>query len=401
MAIDLTNHDSLKGAVDALKTILRSRKKPIEVQPGLPGSADGPQLQLPKNVKIKPTKETDQKVDSQEKEEEKDQQNNQGQQGSAKDDQNQGKPQNQSSQQNQPGESEAENQDKESSDEIENSVDSSDNDLADETNPSDSLDNTKDPLDELDDEEETEEERQARISRITDPSEIEQDIEDIKQDKELRDGEILRAKKKALDDLTKETTGGDLRDFSSFSIDLFKAISTQVKKAKHKEDTYRRPNASYAGTDYLMPGKDYLDKKSIPVIAVYFDQSGSWGPRDIKNGTKALASIAQFERQNKIKIKLFFFANHLHDVPEKAQWEGGTSGFGEVLDHINNPANKITNAIILTDNDIEGQTNWKHQSTVNVKGCVWFLWKGGSKSRTAPKYLKGERGTFQYELPRA
>jgi hypothetical protein len=34
---------------------------------------------------------------------------------------------------------------------------------------------------------------------------------------------------------------------------------------------------------------------------------------------QALAAIAQFERQNKIKIKLFFFADHLHDNPQRAQ----------------------------------------------------------------------------------
>jgi hypothetical protein len=237
MAIDLTNHDSLKGAVDALKTILRSRKKPIEVQPGQSGNNQGPQLQLPKNVKIKPTKQQQDSTDSEDPQ--KPQQSEDPQ--TPQNPQNQQKPEEKKDQ----------------------------NDQKPSTEPTD-------PLDELDDEEESEEERQARIDRINDTSEIEQDIEDIKQDTELRNGEILRAKKKSLDDLVKQASGGgSLKDFSSFSADLFKAISTQVKKAKYKDDTYRRPNASYAGTDYLMPGKDYLDKKSIPVIAVYFDQSGS------------------------------------------------------------------------------------------------------------------------------
>lgn len=124
---------------------------------------------------------------------------------------------------------------------------------------------------------ETPEERADRIARINDPDGVEQDIDDIRQDTELRNAEILRkrAKRDAVDDLVNGVPGGSLHDFASFSADLFKAISTQVKQAKHKSDTYRRPNASYAGTDYLMPGKDYLDKKSVPVIGVYFDQSAS------------------------------------------------------------------------------------------------------------------------------
>lgn len=251
------------------------------------------------------------------------------------------------------------------------------------------------------DSEETAEERAQRIARINDPSTIEQDIEDIKTDTELRNAEIARknAKRNAVDDLVNGVSGGSLNDFASFSADLFKAISSQVRQAKHKSDTYRRPNASYAGTDYLMPGRDYLDKKQVPVIGVYFDQSGSWGTSDIKKGIEAIACLHQFEKQKKLKIKLFFFAEHLHDTPKNQGWhESGTNGFPEVLAHINNSANKIHNAIILTDSDIQNQTDWSKQPTVSVPGCVWYLWRYGSRSKTAPKHLKGARGTFQYEL---
>lgn len=247
--------------------------------------------------------------------------------------------------------------------------------------------------------EETPEEKADRIARINDPEGVEQDIEDIKTDTEIRNAENARknAKKNAVDDLINGVSGGSLNDFASFSADLFKAISTQVRQAKHKSDTYRRPNASYAGTDYLMPGKDYLDKRSVPIIGVYFDQSGSWGQDEIKKGIEAIACLNQFQRQKKLKIKLFFFDDHLYDAPEKCR-NGGTGGFPEVLAHINNPANKIQNVIILTDSDIQHQTHWDRQPSVSVPGCVWYLWKNGSRSKSAPKHLKGMRGTFQYEL---
>lgn len=247
---------------------------------------------------------------------------------------------------------------------------------------------------------ETPEQKANRIARINDPDGIDQDIQDIKTDTEIRNAEETRkrAKKSAVDDLVNGVAGGSLGDFASFSADLFKAISTQVKQAKHKSDTYRRPNASYAGTDYLLPGKDYLDKKQVPVIAVYFDQSASWGAAEIQKGIEAIACLHQFQKQKKLKIKLFFFADHLHDDPDDCRREGGTSGFPEVLAHINNPANKIQNAIILTDSDIQGQTRWGSQPVVSVPGCVWFLWKNGMRSTNAPKHLKGVRGTFQYEL---
>lgn len=91
---------------------------------------------------------------------------------------------------------------------------------------------------------------------------------------------------------------------------------------------------------------------------------------DIKKGINAIACLHQFEKQKKLKIKLFFFADHLHDAPEPCRREGGTGGFPEVLAHINNPANKIKNAIILTDRDIQYQTDWSKQPVVSVPGCV-------------------------------
>lgn len=389
MAIDLTNNESAKGAIDALKTILRSRQNPIIVEPGQIGKGKGPQLQLPQNVKVRPQPQPKQpqpqqpktpedptkpepgnkpKEKTQDPTDSKDTQKQDGKAGNGK----QGEQENS---QGLPGEGGEGQEDKKDPTKEE---------------PSDN------PWDKLVDDE-TEDEKKARIDRINDTTNNQRDLDNIRQDKNLRDGEILRAKQKEKDEIIKATQGATLQDFSSFSTDLFKAISTQIKTAKHKEDTYRRPNPSYAGTNYLVPGKDYPTKKEIPVVAVYFDQSMSWGASDIKRGLKAISSIARFEKQKRVKLKVYFFANHLHDTPEAARWEGGTHGFPEVLKHIANPANKITNAIIITDSDIEYQTNWKNQSAVRVRGCVWFLW-GNGRSLTAPKYLKGDRGTFEYSL---
>jgi hypothetical protein len=52
----------------------------------------------------------------------------------------------------------------------------------------------------------------------------------------------------------------------------------------------------------------------------------------------------------------------------------------------------------LTDSDIEHQTRWNRTPKVQVKGCVWYLWKNGSRSTTAPEYLSGLRDTYQYNL---
>ncbi len=436
MAIDLTNNISAKGAVDALRTILKSRKQPLIIEPSKMGKGNGPQLQLPQNVKVRPQPQPKQPNEPQinqpnqpkqpgeptpnqpgQNQPNQPQQPGQNQPGQPQPNQpgqnqpgqnqpGQSQPgqsgQNQPGQQpqngqNQPGQQgqKQPGQDPQNGQNKQDKGDPGDQKSKQQSQPGE--DENKDPWDELVDDE-TEDEKQARIDRINDPTNNQKDIDQIRQDKELRDGEILRAKQKAKDEIIKATQGASLQDFSSFSADLFKAISTQIKPAKHKEDSYRRPNPSYAGTNYLVPGKDYPDKKEIPVIAVYFDQSASWGPSDVKKGLKAIASIARFEQQKRIKLKVLFFANHLHDKPKGQGWyENGTQGFPEVLAHINNPANKITNVIVLSDDDIEGQTDWQYQPHVRVRGCVWFLW-GSGRSLTAPKYLKGDRGNFEYKL---
>ena len=53
MAVDLTIADSAKGAIDALKIILKSRQQPIKVKGGS-GGGGGPQLQPPKNIEVEP-----------------------------------------------------------------------------------------------------------------------------------------------------------------------------------------------------------------------------------------------------------------------------------------------------------------------------------------------------------
>jgi hypothetical protein len=52
----------------------------------------------------------------------------------------------------------------------------------------------------------------------------------------------------------------------------------------------------------------------------------------------------------------------------------------------------------MSDSDIEGQTYWSNVPATEVPGCVWYLWKQGSRSRSAVTHLFGAEGTFQYNL---
>lgn len=253
-------------------------------------------------------------------------------------------------------------------------------------------------FDDSDDEgEETEAERQTRVDKIQkefdDAEQVQKDLQDIETDIAIKKGDAMRAQKKEIDRVARK---GQLMDFQNFGVDLFKSVKSQLAQSRTPDDSYERVNPIYAGSDLLMPGQQYNDKYEKPVINVYFDQSGSWGEGEIKKGIDALSSIRRFEAQHKIKINLFYFADHLHDKAQDARWEGGTSGFDEVVKHVRDSG--ANNVIILTDSDIEHQTRWNRTPKVQVKGCVWYLWKNGSRSITAPEYLSGLRDTYQYNL---
>lgn len=225
MAIDLTNSEQKQGALDALRVVLTSKRRPIILDQEDDEAAKKEELKLPKNTQIRAKDETDEKK-------------------------------------------------------------------------------------------ETPEEKEQRIERIKDTSEVSRDLADIKQDTQIRKADAERARNKELQNIAR-LASGNLVDFSNFEADLYRTIKSQVATAKHTEDSYSRPNPTYAGTDYLMPGQDYPDKKDIPSIAIYFDQSSSWTASDLQRGIDALACIREFERKKKIKkIDVWYFANSLHSSPK-------------------------------------------------------------------------------------
>lgn len=211
-------------------------------------------------------------------------------------------------------------------------------------------------FDDEDEEGESEDEQSARVNKIqqdfNDTTQVQKDLQDIETDIAIKKGDAMRAKSKELDRIARK---GQLMDFKNFGVDLFKAINSQLKQSNTPEDSYSRINPTYAGSDLLMPGQAYNDKYEKPVINVYFDQSGSWGTADVQKGIDALSSIRRFETQHKIKINLFYFADHLHDNQRDALYEGSTHGFGEVVRHVRDSG--ANNVIILTDSDVEHQTN--------------------------------------------
>ena len=165
------------------------------------------------------------------------------------------------------------------------------------------------------------------------------------------------------------------------------------------EDDFRKYNPTYHNSDFLMPGQAYPDKRSIPIINVYFDMSGSWNFRDTEKGREALKFLDNLQTRKKLKYKLYYFANNIYDNPDSARKETGTHAFPKIIEHIQ--ATRADNVVIFTDDDFDDQThNLDKLPYLKLKGGAWWLWRRGIRARRAFKHIQGSRpeNTFQYSF---
>ena len=175
----------------------------------------------------------------------------------------------------------------------------------------------------------------------------------------------------------------------NFKLSLEGFIKDQISTVKGS--SWSRINKTYAHSGILKPGKTRQTQGKIPLINVYFDQSGSWGPADIQVGEQAIATLGKYVKQGDIDVNLYYFSNNVHGNAADARSEGGTD-LQPVLSHIQQT--KPDNVIIMTDSDGE----WtRYESNVVVPGAVWFLWRGGS-SQKLKQHLKGKQLTKSFEL---
>lgn len=246
----------------------------------------------------------------------------------------------------------------------------------------------------------SEEERQIKAQ------EIKTDLEDRQTQAELSAEDVakIRAETQAIKAREKEAAKyqrparGSFKGFQDFLNSLYKAIALQVKTAEARDDSWSAINRRYSRTSILWPGKkvNELPNKKIPVIDFYFDQSGSWGPKDIEIGNKAVEALVDLEKDGKIKINLYYFGDYVSTDPN--QTGGGTSGWNEIVRNI--IATQATNVVIMTDDDMEDYWRPTDQPPLRytVPGGVWYLWKHGQSAPRLPRDLKGRGGVQQFSF---
>lgn len=172
------------------------------------------------------------------------------------------------------------------------------------------------------------------------------------------------------------------------------SLAAFVKKAtaEQKDRTWRRQSRRYTGApdEILTKGQQWRKSKHIPIINVYFDQSGSWDESDIQEGVKALGVLNNYKDKGEIKLNVKFFANHVHTNASAARAEGGTD-VHEVFEDIKNT--NPDNVIIMTDSD----GDYDRLPDVVVPGAVWLLFRN-DRSNNVIEHIHGLTQTQVYDI---
>ena len=282
------------------------------------------------------------------------------------------------------------------------------------------LNELKKHLDEVDEDvlEKEEEERQRQIEQEIgeynpedDESEarIKEIANDLQNDKVYKDlmdetdrhvyqdrAKRTKLKKQAEKEANKYNASKGVQDFV---LDLNKLIKREVKKLN--STSWGKINKKMDGTGVMKPGKSKKKNPDIPKLFVYFDQSGSWGRKDIEVGIKAIETLNTYVKNNQLKIELYYFSDNVHDNSAAARNEGGTGAGKKLIEHIQ--VNKPDNVCIMTDDDFDwyigrgrNESDISQAPTTVVPGGVFLMFRNGEVSKGLVDKLRGKKLTKIY-----
>jgi hypothetical protein len=244
----------------------------------------------------------------------------------------------------------------------------------------------------------TEEDRQAKVK------EIKADMSSSKTQAELsaEDAAVIRTETQAVKAREKEAdkyktkSRKSFQGFQAFMDSLQRGIALQVSYEEERDDTWSALSRRNSGAGVLRQGQkiNELPNKKVPIIDFYFDQSGSWDETDLEVGNQAVEALAQMQEDGKIKINIYYFANHVHEKAEDARAEGGTRAWNDIVKNI--VTTEATNVVIMTDDDMESWWSGDKALKHTVSGFVWYLWRNGENAPRLPRDLQGRGGTMQY-----
>ena len=117
----------------------------------------------------------------------------------------------------------------------------------------------------------------------------------------------------------------------------------------------------------MAPAFTSIEKRDKVLIHVYFDCSGSIPTSGLNKAIEALGELDKFRKQGLCDFKVYYFADNVTDNREEAS--GATGAFPEILNNLRKT--KAQNAIIITDDDFDSQTDFEPLTQLELKGCIW------------------------------
>lgn len=193
----------------------------------------------------------------------------------------------------------------------------------------------------------------------------------------------------------------NLKGFSSFKINFYRAINDQVDYIRQQRRTYMEPVPEYSNTNIRVKGiqrHKELDEAK-PHVVVYVDQSASFGERDVQVARKIVATVKEFQDSGEITMEVLYFADSISNDPRVVRGEGGTSALPKIISNI--AASNTNNVVIISDGDMEWQPDRKISQGVKVEGCVWCLWRNGTRAPRVPALIRGRGGNYEYSYTTA
>ena len=219
------------------------------------------------------------------------------------------------------------------------------------------------------------------ISEIKDLLKNKQVGDKVKKDNEnAKRKEVADRKEKA----EKEYRNNPLTKFVS-SLNGF--IEKEVEYIRDK--TWKKINPTYASSGIMRQGVASSVMRTVPLVQVYYDRSGSWDGDAKKEevGKRGIDSLNKYVKEGLLKVEKYYFDTKISTSSDNMG--GGTLGT-PILNNIKNT--KPDNVIIITDSDIADCNE-----DIQVPGAVWFLFVNGV-SDNLKNHLHGKRLTKSFEI---
>ena len=197
---------------------------------------------------------------------------------------------------------------------------------------------------------------------------------------------------------TKMNNSLSLKPFSSFNLDIQRAIKSQAVDLEKEWQTYTKVNRRMMPltrvTGVVRPStiKELPKKKPIK-LNVYIDYSGSWSPVEKRQaGDSALKELESKYCKGphpKLIIDKYYVTDEVYPFSEGPKGAYGANGEA-IVKHIMDT--KPDNVLILTDSDADYVS-----SNVTIKGCAWFLFYD-TYAPSLYKAIRALKGSYVYDI---